>query len=305
MRTKKSFILAIVLSLLLLSGCQYVSAQAGTQNALNITAEYCSDTEAYTVRFSPAELHDQYDGELVYSGVKNVSILLAGQQLPLEDAISQGKTTVDELIALARKDCAAGNCTEYTETELGLTEFTYLYETPFKLALCYTNDVMELSSGKKVLVRTMQIRKFEPEKQSISYDALTPYYDESGNVRLLKTEDWGLEFSVGDITADEIVLNCVQAGGQQYGELAIAEAFLTCQDGNSLCLSADPIPIAADSSSSIRVPLTVLDSNDPVPSGSYRLVLRVCEVYNAEDLPSLMKNYTDTQYFAVDGITVP
>ena len=65
--------------------------------------------------------------EISYLNLINVSIEIDGTTMQLEDALQEGFTSVDELIASARKDAANGLCGESSKSKNGLTEFKYHY----------------------------------------------------------------------------------------------------------------------------------------------------------------------------------
>lgn len=59
------------------------------------------------------------------------------------------------------------------------------------------------------------------------------------------------------------------------------------------------LPIVMDGTGELH-----LEWNTALPSGSYTLVVRLEEQYNKEDVPSLMRNYHDTQQYLI-SIAIP
>lgn len=321
----------VLLSVLLLPGCQrqvkqnqagssptstgsLLSANTEPENALTITGRYAYSEESPYALFYPNDLGGNYDGLITYSLIKDVTISLDGESYPLEGAIKNGYITVDEIIALARKDAKAGICQESTQTNLGLTSFTYLYEKPFMFELIYTNDVMETADGEKVLVQTLSIAKHEPSKNPMPNDTISKYIEDDRVIHSFSKEDWGLTFTLKEVTEDSIILHYTQTGGQQYGDLMVSGASFGLPDGmegtfstdRSFCF--DPIPIEMDSSDTLVIPLTFVDSYGKAttehPAGSYSLRLFVDEEYDPAQMPDLMKNYTDHQIFSAFGTVV-
>ena len=113
--------------------------------------------------------------EISYHFVENVTVEVQGKRMKLEEAISQGMLTVEEILAEVRRDVCAGICQETTQTKNGLTQFTYCYP---EMNLVFCNDVLEAPNGKEYLIRLFQVAApGEPVQMSTAiFDVTTPYH---------------------------------------------------------------------------------------------------------------------------------
>ena len=130
---------------------------------------------------------------LSYDLVENVTVEAQGERMPLEEAVSGGKITVDEILADVRRDAAAGICQESTQTVNGLTRFEYAYPEMELWSIC---DVLETPDGAQPMIRSFTVRApGHPDILSTHFfDMSTPYHYE------IDREDWGLEFRVRSAT---------------------------------------------------------------------------------------------------------
>lgn len=109
--------------------------------------------------FSSEDLGGNFDGSL-YLNRLEVSVVVDGTKMSLEDAVREEKFTIEQLIANVQTDARKGVCTEETRTINGLTEFHYTYKDVFVLDVI--NDVYQTPDGQEYLYRKVTISKNGP-----------------------------------------------------------------------------------------------------------------------------------------------
>ena len=242
---------------------------------------------------------DLTDFNIFYTGVSNVMITLDSMQLSLEDALTSGRITPEEIIAYAQLDAKNGFCYEYATSTNGLTKLVYNYYDQFDLVVFY--DIYETPDGKQHLIKELHF---------------CPYYDGrriSFRFGDIDREDWGLTIQSADISPDGLNLVISQSGGQQLGDLYIIDyaissiteqRTLTNTNGNiSVNLPNSPeYQIQMNKESTIRINLA--EHYGTLPSGDYTIWLGVLDVYDETKVHPLMKNFQDLQGFYV-SFTIP
>lgn len=230
---------------------------------------------------------------LSYDLVENVTVEAQGERMPLEEAVSGGKITVDEILADVRRDAAAGICQESTQTVNGLTRFEYAYPEMELWSIC---DVLETPDGAQPLIRSFTVRApGHPDILSTHFfDMSTPYHYE------IDREDWGLEFRVRSATPEGITLEISQEGGQQFGQLMATKYSLDASGWQPLG-DADLTPgwavkMGGDSQLTIDWAQTI----GRLESGDYCLRLHIEDDYDSSDVHPLARNFWDWQSYYIE-----
>ena len=247
--------------------------------------------------------------DVSYLGVDNVTIDIDGTSMKLEDALLDGDISTDELIAYARQDANLGLCREAAKSKNGLTEFTYYYG---EFNLHYVYDLYETPDGRQHLITDFLIYGAWCEPHFL-YS-----YDETGEP--IDYEDWGLSFEISKLDSSGITIECFQSGGQQMGELNVGVPILSRKDPNTLALEqVQPLTEEGE-----FVPFTGIKSWNPdpdgfltmggikeltfnfarlygeLPAGDYVISLQIVDWYNEEEVPPLVRNYHDQQWYDIE-----
>lgn len=282
----------LLLTLLIFSGCQSnpTAATEGQTGKLHLQVEVAQ--ESLDIR--PSQLNGQYHGTISYEGVSNVCIELNGKSVPLEQAVLEGRCSIEEVTAWAREDARKGNCVEGQCTYNGLTKFTYTYPD---YMLVVIHDVYEVPDGNEYTIDRFTVttpRELKPTP--IGYSDL-----ETGEY--LDLEDWGVTFTPMEVTDRGMTLKILQHDGQNFGSLYLTDFYLVAEPERRLLEESQvyglSIPVEMDGSGELE-----LVWNGSVPAGDYTLVVRLEEQYNKEDMPALMRNYHDTQQYLIP-ISIP
>ena len=241
--------------------------------------------------------HGKYR-QIKWLNLDNVTIQIDGVNRKLEDAIQAGYTSVDQIIADARKDAGLGICREVAKSRNGLTEFFYYYP---EFNLHYVYDIYETPDGDKHLIADFLIYGTGSEP------SFTYTWDENGEP--IDYEDWGLRFAISKASSSGISISCSQAGGQQLGELSIRTSWLEKRNPNTseselidtLGEDDDPVPAAKlvmEGTTELSVDFAALYGD--LPAGDYVLALEIIDSYDKEKVPSLMRKYHDSQWYYLE-----
>ena len=232
---------------------------------------------------------------ITYIGVSNVMITLDDRQLSLEDALTAGKITPEEIICYAQLDANNGFCYEYPVSNNGLTKLVYNYYDQFDLVVFY--DVYETPVGKQHLIKELDFCQYYAGRQT-SFGFVD-----------LDREDWGLTIETSDITPSGVTLHVTQQHGQHIGTLYIEEYALVDQltqkvvhfssDGPFINLFGQPGYTITDNSVT-EITLDWSETHGELPSGTYELVLLISDQYDETDKHPLMKNFQDSQYHYIE-----
>lgn len=269
-------------------------AETKPEQRLHITARYQKGPEGYA-SFTSEELGGNLGDSLEYMGLTDVTITIEGSAYPLEEAIKNGLISVEEIFAFARLDARNGFCNETHKTKNGLTHFTYHYEG---IDLCLVYDVYETPNGQTHLINDI----------GVYHDGAKVYhmYTDDKTGERLDYEDWGLNFTVSDVSPTGVTILCQQSGGQQIGELYIdyvwwlsevTEKSLTADDQPS-----PEIPLAMEGESSLSFDWS--EKYGTLPSGNYELILCVNDHFDEAQVHPLMKDFQQRQYYSIE-LTIP
>lgn len=283
----------ILLAAFILTGCAKEKTEGEScRLKLSVVAD---SSETFTF-IAPEELGDSYQNGIDYYGISQASIECGGKTQELVSAIQNGDITPEEIVAYARIDARNGLCQMGFSSDMGYACYSYSYADYTVLSV---NDVFEAPDGEQYAIERLIIGTPElVERTSLGW----PVIEENGEYRNLGREDWGLTFEISQVTPDKLVLTCVQSGGQQAGQLEIADYVLLRQDDNwSQCdrLDGDTpfelVPLEMEGSTTITIDWT--GRYAALPAGDYVLNLYLKETY--EDTHEFMRNYTDAQSYFI------
>lgn len=299
----KKMIASILVSLLLLTGCagqeqsataptapqeETVSApgQEGQRLHLAVVPEEGS-LEAFPM---PQGTEKTY-GDITYAGVKDVRVQLSGGEKALAQALSDGDISLGEIFAYAQLDARNGICREKYTSKNGLAQYCYTYP---EYRLYLVHDIYELPNGTAIPVQELRI--CDPSEEE---GVTSVYTDEAGSI--LDVEDWGLTWTVAEVTPTSAKLRCTQQGGQQLGQLAVTTCMVSRQDGSEgPQLFGVDIPLTMGGDSEITLDWT--EEVGALAPGQYTLKLGVEDRYDPDAVHPLllMHNYKDIQGYPLD-----
>lgn len=173
----------------------------------NLRISVTADKDA---NFTTIPLEQGNYKKIAYLDVTNVTIDIGATSMTLEDAILEGCTSVDELIACARLDASLGFCNEVAKSRNGLTEFTYHYR---EFSIHYVYDLYEAPDGRQQLITDFLIYGAGSEPHFLPMD------EETGDP--IHYNDWGLTFEAVAADSTSLTIDCTQSGGQQLGALTV------------------------------------------------------------------------------------
>ena len=306
----KRVLIFLLTAMLLLSGCgqneppmppvEATEPPAPVQAAepvqrLLITLE---NTEDFSYKHVSRELPDAItDFEITYHDVTNVMITLDGKVLALEDALKSGQITPEEIICYAQLDAADNFCFEYAASINGLTKLVYNYYDQFDLVVFY--DVYETPDGAQHLIKELHLCQY--------YDGRRTSFGHGD----IDSEDWGLTFEPTEITPTGLTLRVTQEQGQQIGTLKIFDyalvdqkTQLTLKDakGNVFISLYEELGYEIALNSVTEIKLNWSAVRDALPSGAYKLVLHIIDVYDESQVNLLMKNFEDSQMHHIEFV---
>ena len=252
--------------------------------------------------------------EAHYWSVKDVTVQLDGTRMPLEDALREGLVTVDDVIASAREDAAGGRCKESSQSKNGLAVFRYHYPA-FNLQSLY--DIYETPDGWRRKITDFSVYGIGRDPgYSIGWD------EETGDP--IDYEDWGLTFTVTQLSASGVTLECAQSGGQQFGRLNVAGLMLSRKNPDTqdwervepldASIGADIYkayseitPKPEDDLAMGGTKVLTYDFEGmfgSLDAGEYKIILKIVDCYDEADVPPLSRNFYDIQWYTVGEFTV-
>lgn len=240
------------------------------------------------------ELGGNHDG-ITYVDVAEATITLDGEAMLLEHAIRDGLVTVEEIIAQAQEDARNKLCVLKYKSYMGITDFVYSYRDQYDLMVRY--DVFECSDGKQHLISDVMVT---PHTKSRDVSIGLTRIDKDGNPINLLYEDWGLEFTVTDVSNTGISLYYSQQGGMSVGALSVKTAYLFKSidtPKGPYELETEPIPIVKNSFGTFS--LNWEAQYGQLSRGDYILTLYIYDTYNEEEIHPLIRKYCHGQYFEI------
>lgn len=271
-------------------------ARIAASRRLKITAT--PDDEAWSV-IPLGDPEKMGVDRIIYRGVTDVQIDIAGQSKKLETAILDGDISVPELICYVQMDALGGVCREMAWSRNGLAYYTYRYYPEYDIEICH--DIYETPDGKQHKINSFNI-------YGIGHQVFSYYEDESSPVGdYIDREDWGITLDVASVSPEGIVLICDQQGGQQVGQL-VTSYYRICRgriDGDRQDIGPDDFSdckLEVQISGNARTEICI-DWQDPMgslPSGEYCLRLFIDDQYDREQLHPLIRKYHDGQAYWID-----
>lgn len=294
MNMKKCILLAALL--ITLSGCVAQGKMETTQN----------DSLGRILQFSTVEMEQQSFTELtnanaelqvVACGLSQVDIIWRGEDLPIGMAIQDGKITPEELFAYARLDAKNGYCQEQYTSLNGLTHFCYTYP---ECDLCIVYDVYETPVGGQTLINELYFYASE----TYEFDDKDYYVDESSPWGyFIDREDWGLTFTVTEVSSTEITADYTHEKNQEIGQLWLEDYTLYDYDPETggqnyltrIDLSRDGGGIELTKAGTFT--LNWEDTFGTLEQGNYVISATVSDHYDPEQVHPLMENFYDKQSY--------
>lgn len=289
---KIAYLIPVLITFLLcLWGCSSgVYSQSNSEEVplLSIHTEVAYET----TRIPSEDLGGHFERGILYEGVTNVTIDIDGTSMKLEDAIRDGYITPAQLFAYARLDAERGFCTEsFRVGRTSLTAFVYTYPDA-ELWMVY--DVWNTPDGQQHLIQDFRIFRPGGSKN----ESPGSYLDLETYTRLDR-EDWGITLEIKEVSPTCMTLECTQSAGQQIGQLHMYAYSIRGEQG--------PIgePVMVDYSTDLQMNGTtdlILDWSDlygSLPSGEYKLIIALQDVYDFDQVHPLMVNYTDYQDYEI------
>lgn len=302
----KKMIAITLVSLLLLTGCggkaqggtaptapQEETASAAVQEGQRLHLTVVPEEGSLEAFPMPQGTEKTY-GDLTYAGVKDVRVQLPGGEKALAQALSDGDISLGEISAYAQLDARNGICQEKYTSKNGLAQYCYTYP---EYRLYLVHDIYELPNGTAIPVQELRI--CDPSEEE---GVTSVYTDEAGSI--LDVEDWGLTWTVAEVTPTSAKLRCTQQGGQQLGQLVVTTCMVSRQDGSEgpQLFGVDiPLTMGGDG----EITLDWAEELGALAPGQYTLRLGVEDRYDPDAVHPLllMHNYKDLQGYTLD-ITV-
>lgn len=261
---------------------------------LRLSVSYHADADY--VEYTSDELGGNFSEGLCYNfNITGVTIDIDGQSMPLNEALRDGFITEEEIFCDARLDAREGFCEETYESLNGLTNFTFAYPD-YNIRLLY--DIYESPAGEQRLISYMVVY----EKGT----GLAPCHlfidEETGD--MYDREDWGLDLEVTEVSPTGLTLRCTQSGGQLIGHPEIQGYWLVSYDGKDLTRNEgfEATPSLNAILQTNDVTELTIDWTEPygeLSSGKYELTLWIKDTYDESQKHPLMRNFYDTQIYAV------
>lgn len=299
----KKMIAVTLVSLLLLTGCgsqaqsatapaavQEETASAPVQEGQRLHLAVVPE-EGSLESFPMPQSTEKTYGEITYVGVKDVRLQLSGGEKALAQALSDGDISLGEISAYAQLDARNGICQEEYTSKNGLAQYCYTYP---EYRLYLVHDIYELPNGTAIPVQELRI--CDPSEEE---GVTSVYTDEAGNI--LDMEDWGLTWTVAEVTPTSAKLRCTQQGGQQLGQLVVTTCMVSRQDGSEgpQLFGVDiPLTMGGD----CEITLDWAEELGALAPGQYTLRLGVEDRYDPDGVHPLLlhHNYKDIQGYPLD-----
>lgn len=296
---KKALSIILIALILLTCGCGQQAEESGQRLLISAV----TDTES-SLTITKEDLNGNYDGNLRFQNVKDVTITLDGKSYPLEAAIADGLITVEEIEAYARIDARNGYCKEVADSRLGVSHFIYRYAGVCDLY--FTHDIYETPDGSDPVTTYFAVSNNNGLDNSFHTGGSTLLNVREQNYPA-DMEDWKLKFEITDASTTGFTLNVHQEysptrknGSHQIGQLQLAQFELFYLDEMTFPylyhFDSEECVIESGSTKSFKV--VFADSENcpaELPSGSYRIFLDIKDDFDEADVHPLMQDYHRSQ----------
>ena len=299
MKNSKSAIRTVLLILLALAAGICVGFFVGhSQIETDLRLTVTVDEEASFKEFTEENLGGNFN-KLTYFELSDVSIQIGRKTMKLEEAVRDGLVSVEQVVAQAKEDARNNECFMKYDNILGLSTFRYVYPNQYDIRVIY--DVFECSDGTQYHLNDFMITA-PGRSANLSPNLRAVEVRDNGEEMNLLYEDWGLEFTVAEVSPTSIILNYTQSGGMVTGDLSMK--WIHIFDADHYMLeektewSLDPIPMQLNTSTG-ALTLNWEQMYGELPPGDYTLYLYIYDTYNESDVHPLIQNYCDGQYFPI------
>lgn len=296
-------IIVILLALVLGAGAGFLACYFWMQpEDIDLRLQVTAEKGLGFRNISSEELGGNYDG-ITYVDVAEAAITLDGETMLLEHAIRDGLVTVEQLIAQAQEDARNKECVLKYNSYMGITDFIYSYRNQYDLIVRY--DVFECSDGAEYLITDFMVTPHTKSRDvSIGFTRI----DKDGNIVNLLYEDWGLDFTVTEVSHTGIFMNYTQQDGMSVGELSVkwfhitdaSEQILEPKNGSDDVepLYTPDIPITKNTAAG-ELSINWQDTYGDLPPGDYTLHLYIYDTYDEAEIHPLIRKYCHGQYFEI------
>lgn len=259
---------------------------------LNLSAAFPENSDSLVI--PPEELGGNFEEDISYLGCKDVTVEINGETVALEAAIRDGHLSFYQIWLLAQEDAENGFCTLTWECENGLTKFCFQYP---QLDLWLTNDIYKTPDGKEHHIRDITVCKPGTEYATV--------FDDKETGKRIDLEDWGIHFTIEEVSPTGITLRYIQSSNQVIGQLfathfeiykrnPIAELSKPSGTENSM----EDHPIISDAES--QMTLFWEQKYGALSTGDYTIYLYLEDKYDNEDVSPLSNNFYDMQVYTID-----
>lgn len=234
-----------------------------------------------------------------YNGVEMLFIDINGQNMELSEAMGQNLITTDELSAFSQIDAKNGFCSMEYDSRNGFSRYKYQYSD---FTLYSTYDVFETPNDEKYHNQRLVIDSADHHRlqDTIGF----PIVIEEGKIKNLAQEDWGVTFEVFESKFSHLTLNCTQLGGQHIGQLYAGGFYTLFQrtesgsENNFFTTTNIRTGTHIENNGETIITFNWEADRGKLPAGDYSLAFDVVDIY--DEIPPLMRNYTDQQTYRVE-----
>lgn len=234
--------------------------------------------------------------------LKDVTVVIDGQPVALQEAIEQGLLMPEEIAAYARLDAIDGYCKLSVESEKGLATFCYRYP---QFTVEAVDDILESPDGKQHHIQRIGI--YAPGwNENIS----VAYYGDDGQP--LAKEVWGITLALEDVHSTGATLVATQSGeGQQVGVLLLESFCIYCVDTGEFVHKQDDTignaiagEVSVERNTTERVALDWSETLGELPAGNYIMEVMVLDYFDRSTVHPLIVKYQYSQSHRME-FTIP
>lgn len=217
--SKITFLIGVTVVVLVAFFCGFLLSSATNQKgsafSLSESTVEAAAAKSGVQTFLPQQLNGRNSAAITLHGIQGVSVAVGSKHVDLISALSDGRLSVEYLVAQAFLDARNGVCERVALSQNGVNLFRFLYPN---FDLCVTWDVYESALGEDAAVFSVD---FYLPGQSVSATVDRFLYREDGTSIDTQQKDWGLTFTLTEATAKGVTFRATQNGGQEAGALSI------------------------------------------------------------------------------------